>query len=467
MMDAKLRYKAKKIKIIFFDIDDTLRNSKTGFVPSTIPTAFKQLRDKGILTGIATGRGIFGVVPEIKALKPDFFVTLNGAYIEDKKGNVIYSNKIAKDKVEEYITWTKEVGIDYGLVGSHAAKLSRRTEMINQAIDPIYPDLEVDPDFYQKEDIYQMWTFEDQGDDLILPDTLASTLRMVRWHEHSSDVVPISGSKAAGVAKVVEQLCLKPENVMVFGDGLNDLELFDYAGISVAMGVSHEKIKEKADYITKTLEEDGIFDALEGFGMVEKELHFPQVDIETAEGPIATIKTNHGDMRIKLFPDHAPKTVANFIALSKDGYYDGVIFHRIIKDFMIQGGDPTGTGMGGESIYGESFEDEFSEELYNVRGALSMANAGPNTNGSQFFIVQNQHLPYSKKEIARGGWPEPIAEIYAEQGGTPHLDRRHTVFGQLADEASYEVLDAIAGVETGAMDKPVEDVVIETIEIED
>ena len=466
-MDAKLRYKAKKIKIIFFDIDDTLRNSKTGFVPSTIPTAFKQLRDKGILTGIATGRGIFGVVPEIKALKPDFFVTLNGAYIEDKKGNVIYSNKIAKDKVEEYITWTKEVGIDYGLVGSHAAKLSRRTEMISQAIDPIYPDLEVDPDFYQKEDIYQMWTFEEQGDDLVLPESLASTLRMVRWHEHSSDVVPISGSKAAGVAKVVDQLGLKPENVMVFGDGLNDLELFDYAGISVAMGVSHEKIKEKADYITKTLEEDGIFDALEGFGMVEKELHFPQVDIEAVEGPIATIKTNHGDMRVKLFPDHAPKTVANFIALSKDGYYDGVIFHRIIKDFMIQGGDPTGTGMGGESIYGESFEDEFSEELYNVRGALSMANAGPNTNGSQFFIVQNQHLPYSKKEIARGGWPEPIAEIYAEQGGTPHLDRRHTVFGQLADEASYKVLDAIAGVETGAMDKPGDDVVIETIEIED
>ena len=466
-MDAKLRYKAKKIKIIFFDIDDTLRNSKTGFVPTTIQTIFQQLREKGILTGIATGRGIFGVVPEIKALKPDFFVTLNGAYIEDKKGNVIYSNKIARDKVEEYIAWTKEVGIDYGLVGSHEAKLSRRTEMISQAIDSIYPDLDVDPDFYQKEDIYQMWTFEDQGDDLTLPENLSLTLRLVRWHEHSSDVVPISGSKAAGVAKVVDQLGLKPENVMVFGDELNDLELFDYAGISVAMGISHEKIKEKADYITKTLEEDGIFDALEGFGMVEKELHFPQVDIETVEGPIATIKTNHGDLRVKLFPDHAPKTVANFIALSKDGYYDGVIFHRIIKDFMIQGGDPTGTGMGGESIYGESFEDEFSEELYNIRGALSMANAGPNTNGSQFFIVQNQHLPYSKKEIARGGWPEPIAEIYAEQGGTPHLDRRHTVFGQLADEASYEVLDAIAGVETGAMDKPVEDVVIETIEIED
>ena len=102
--------------------------------------------------------------------------------------------------------------------------------------------------------------------------------------------------------------------------------------------------------------------------MVEKQLNFPQVDLTTVEGPVATIKTNHGDMKIQLFPEHAPKTVANFIALSKDGYYDGIIFHRIIPEFMIQGGDPTGTGMGGQSIYGDSFEDEFSEELYTFVG---------------------------------------------------------------------------------------------------
>lgn len=88
------------------------------------------------------------------------------------------------------------------------------------------------------------------------------------------------------------------------------------------------------------------------------------------------MKTNHGELTLALFPEHAPKTVANFLGLAKEGYYNGVIFHRIIADFMIQGGDPTGTGMGGQSIYGQSFEDEFSEALYNLRGALSMANAG-------------------------------------------------------------------------------------------
>ena len=180
-----------------------------------------------------------------------------------------------------------------------------------------------------------------------------------------------------------------------------------------------------------------------------------------------TFVTTQGEITFFLYPEAAPLTVANFINLAKRGFYDNTKFTRSVDNFIVQGGDPTGTGMGGESIYGERFEDEFSPELYNIRGALSMANAGPNTNGSQFFIVQNSNLPYSAKELSRGGWPEPIAEIYANKGGTPHLDRRHTVFGQLFDEQSFQVLDKIAQVETGAMDRPVEDVVIETIEVED
>jgi peptidyl-prolyl cis-trans isomerase B (cyclophilin B) len=191
---------------------------------------------------------------------------------------------------------------------------------------------------------------------------------------------------------------------------------------------------------------------------------YPQTDLANVAGAKAIIHTNLGDMRVQLFPAQAPKTVENFVELSKQGYYDGVIFHRIIQDFMIQGGDPTGTGMGGESIYGEKFEDEFSEEVFNLRGALSMANAGPNTNGSQFFIVQNKNLPYPKEALVKGGWPEEIAEIYTG-GGTPHLDGRHTVFGHLMDQESFDTLDRIAKEPTGAQDRPKEDIVISSIEI--
>ena len=192
---------------------------------------------------------------------------------------------------------------------------------------------------------------------------------------------------------------------------------------------------------------------------------YPQTDLENYTGTVATIHTNLGDLNFKLFDDVAPKTVKNFVELAEKGYYNGVIFHRIIRDFMIQGGDPTGTGMGGESIYGEKFEDEFSENVFNIRGALSMANAGPNTNGSQFFIVQNENLPYDKSALVKGGWPEEIAEIYTA-GGTPHLDGRHTVFGQLANAESFETLDRIAKEPTGSQDKPENDVEIISIDLE-
>ena len=192
---------------------------------------------------------------------------------------------------------------------------------------------------------------------------------------------------------------------------------------------------------------------------------FPQLTKEVQAGEVLVeMNTTLGAVKIKLFPEHAPKTVENFLGHAKSGYYNGIIFHRVIQDFMIQGGDPTGTGMGGESIYGEKFEDEFSQDVFNIRGALSMANAGPNTNGSQFFIVQNQNLPYPKSALIDGGWPEEVAEVYT-QGGTPHLDGRHTVFGQLVDEKSFEVLDKIAAVRVGMQDRPVDDVVIENIEI--
>ena len=181
---------------------------------------------------------------------------------------------------------------------------------------------------------------------------------------------------------------------------------------------------------------------------------------------VAVLKTNLGNITFKLFPNEAPKTVENFTTHIKDGYYNGIIFHRVIKDFMIQGGDPTGTGMGGESIYGRAFEDEFTPELRNYRGALSMANAGPSTNGSQFFIVQcdnvSQGLIDQMKDIGGEAFPNECIENYSKLGGTPHLDFRHTVFGQVVD--GMDVVDKIANVATGMGDKPVDDVVIEDAE---
>ena len=148
----------------------------------------------------------------------------------------------------------------------------------------------------------------------------------------------------------------------------------------------------------------------------------------------AVLHTNLGDVTVELFDDDAPKTVENFRKLAADNFYNGVIFHRVIKDFMIQGGDPTGTGRGGP---GYTFEDEFNDHKV-VRGALAMANAGPNTNGSQFFIVTTEAAPW--------------------------LDGKHTVFGQVT--AGMDAVDAIEALPTDQRDRPQEPAVIESIELD-
>jgi cyclophilin family peptidyl-prolyl cis-trans isomerase len=147
----------------------------------------------------------------------------------------------------------------------------------------------------------------------------------------------------------------------------------------------------------------------------------------------ATLHTNHGAVELELFPDEAPKTVDNFVKLARDGFYDGVVFHRVIPDFMVQGGDPTGTGTGGP---GYQFEDEFNEHKI-VRGALAMANAGPNTNGSQFFLVTAQACPW--------------------------LDGKHTVFGRVT--SGMDVVDRISQLPRDARDRPREDATIERVDL--
>ena len=168
----------------------------------------------------------------------------------------------------------------------------------------------------------------------------------------------------------------------------------------------------------------------------------PQFNNPSEDSEVAIIHTTLGDIKVMFFPEYAPKAVENFLTHAKEGYYDGISFHRVIDGFMIQGGDPNGDGTGGESIWGEPFEDEFSDQLFNFRGALSMANSGSNTNGSQFFIVQATGLPDGVEILYQQiGHPEAAQEKYAEVGGTPWLDLQHTVFGQVFD--GMDVVDEI------------------------
>ncbi len=208
---------------------------------------------------------------------------------------------------------------------------------------------------------------------------------------------------------------------------------------------------------------------------------------------IADVYTSLGNFKVRFFSDRTPKAVENFKELSKKGYYNGLIFHRVIKNFMIQSGDPEGTGMGGESIWGEAFEDEFCEDLFNITGALAMANRGSNTNGSQFFInnqnpenfpgwerFQSTYDTYKKNpasfEKRYGGTidmskiTEDIKNLYVNHGGNPYLDgyyntakKGHTVFGQVFE--GLDVINKISESETDENDRPIQEVKIEKINI--
>ena len=220
---------------------------------------------------------------------------------------------------------------------------------------------------------------------------------------------------------------------------------------------------------------------------------------------IAVMHTNMGDITMRFFPEAAPNTVENFVTHAKNGYYDGLTFHRVINDFMIQGGDPKGDGTGGESVSGEAFADEFSNKLFNIRGSVAMANSGEDTNGSQFFINQAKTVDFEQCEESWKAIYEALCEskengqldyfldyyghmaynqfydtdlindaikkLYEQEGGNPTLDgafnaidRGHTVFAQVID--GMDVVDKIAAVDTDpATNKPTKDVIIESIDI--
>lgn len=204
--------------------------------------------------------------------------------------------------------------------------------------------------------------------------------------------------------------------------------------------------------------------------MTNNDATFPQLSKNlTDDEAQVRIHTNQGDIVATLFPKYAPLAVENFLTHAKEGYYNGLLFHRVIKDFMIQTGDPKGDGTGGESIWkgkddskdsGAGFKNEYSPYLYNLRGALAMANAGPDTNGSQFFI--NQNPKDSSSQLPTNRFPAKIIQAYKD-GGNPSLDGSYTVFGQVVE--GMDVVDKIADEKTDEQDRPKNEVKIESIDI--
>lgn len=208
----------------------------------------------------------------------------------------------------------------------------------------------------------------------------------------------------------------------------------------VEMGEETESVQVLEDPLTQLLSEDEVNNNIENlnndFNNKTMDTNTLQKGAVKPDETIAIVSTTKGDIVLRFFEDEAPKTVENFLGLAKKSYYDGIIFHRVIEGFMIQGGDPTGTGRGGESLWGTPFDDEFSTSVKNKKGSISMANAGPKTNGSQFFINTNDNL---------------------------FLDNKHSVFGEVI--SGFDIVESIEKSKTDPTDKPIDEVKINNIKI--
>ena len=214
-----------------------------------------------------------------------------------------------------------------------------------------------------------------------------------------------------------------------------------------------------------------VFTGCGGSGLGSEKLNVDTDEIQLQKpekgDKVAVVETSEGTIKFLLFEEYAPKAVFNFITLAKNGYYDGTVFHRTIAGFCVQGGSPDGTATGGTSCWGLEFEDEFSDHLHHYSGAVSMANHGDDTNGSQFFFVTSPiaDLKDSVRDAMRdNGWREDVVDAYVDAGGLPQLDYRYTVFGQIYE--GLNVAYKISRSETDENDRPVKDVVVESVTIE-
>ena len=302
--------------------------------------------------------------------------------------------------------------------------------------------------------------------------------------------------------KAVIALCLAASTIAVALAGCNSSSSSSSSGSSSATSSPSTAATEAATN-AKLISWDDLGVERNIYDDKEHEVGY-QLDKPSVGEEVAILHTTMGDISMRFFPEAAPKAVENFITHAKDGYFDGLTFHRVINNFMIQGGDPKGNGTGGESIYGKSFEDEFSNKLFNIRGSVAMANSGADTNGSQFFINQAGKDTFSGWANLEAQWkqvhqeisnyvaqgktdivlnqlnyiagldtdviPDEVKKLYEENGGNPTLDgafniidRGHAVFAQVYD--GMDIVDKIAAVEVDANSNPKTDVKIKSVEI--
>lgn len=310
--------------------------------------------------------------------------------------------------------------------------------------------------------------------------------------------------------KIVENRSYVPlreigENILgaeVMWDALNKSAILNKNGTTIILPIGSDNITINDNQVTldyPSFVENGktyvpIRAIAEGFDytvgykngtITISDYNLPQFSPLKSNETIAIMHTNYGDIKIRFFPEYAPLAVENFLTHAENGYYNGVTFHRVINNFMIQGGDPTSTGAGGKSIWENEFKNEVTDRLRHFRGALAMANKGPDTNGSQFYIVQakdcSQQLNSILETLSHQSFfdsdslktivnetecitfPDNVIKAYNEHGGYPSLDFNYTVFGQVIE--GMDVVDKIASVETTTLDKPIEDIIINSIDI--
>ena len=258
---------AEQIKLVFFDIDETLYVKDKAYVHPSVYTAIRKLKERGIVPGIATGRAR-GVFPReidelIEQENIDMMVTINGQH-NSYQGKVIERHPIAIAKIERLIEFFEQLRIIYAFISNERIAVSAITPEMQAALNPITTEYVVDKQHYRQHEVYQMLAFYDASQDALIQASgvLGGDLKVLRWHKYSVDVLEDAGSKARGIDTLARHLGYTADNVMAFGDGINDSEMIAHVGLGVAMGNALPELKQMAQYVTSDIEDDGILNAL-------------------------------------------------------------------------------------------------------------------------------------------------------------------------------------------------------------